>query len=136
MLQDHFIVFPAVKIPDIVAAKHNGKTMLRIPFLKVSECINGIARPGQLKFNIAGYNFRIIRCCHFNHIIPVILIGKLVVGLEWVLRGNDHPDLFKIRKIEYMIGNDQMSLVYRIERTKKKRDIHNRSLSLPGMASY
>ena len=84
------------------------------------QCEDCIGGNREVKFGIADTHFVIVVYGQTHHLQPV-MVGKEGLALfKWVLRRHNKPYFFQRGMGEHGVGNDQMSDVDGIERTKKK----------------
>src|SRR5690606_37549274 len=70
-----------------------------------------------------------------DEVQSVKVVGQIGSFLERILRRNDQPNLIKIGPVCYVIGNDHMPGMYRVERTKKQANCHKIYFTITGITS-
>ncbi len=54
----------------------------------------------------------------------IVLIEQAVVGLEWVLRGNNEPELFRQTEVKDVTGDDKVPDMNGVEGAEIERNTH------------
>src|SRR5690606_38072342 len=124
VVQDRLMIFPLVKVGEIVRTQKNAKLMLRILLAEVGERVDRVARLRHAKLHVAGSEMVMIRDRQLHHPEPVKFVDQRLLLFEGILRTHHKPDLIEIRPVVERICNDKVTDMDRIEASEEQPYLH------------
>jgi len=118
--EENVVIFPLGERTQVVTAHDEDKLAVGVFFPQVDECVNGIGRDGQGKFDIADVEFGIVFGGQAGQVKAVVVIGERGLFFEGIAGGDDQPHLFQVGSCGHVLGDDEVAGVDGIEGTEKQ----------------
>ena len=116
--QDDLMIFPFVKIPEIILPHDQCKLEVRVFFRQHGQGIHRIIRLWQTEFHIGGFESRIALRGPVHQFEPVPVIESGLFIFKGVMRCYHQPDLIQVTVLCHMVSNDQMAYMDRVKGAK------------------
>lgn len=121
---NHFRILPFMQVLETVASHDDTEFMFGMFLGQPGQGVYCIRGFGQVELNIGGPDPVIVFRGHPYQVETVKFIEQAGFLFEWVLRRYHKPDLFNIRFVQYMVGNDEVGDMHRVERTEIQANFH------------
>src|SRR5690606_10357164 len=82
--------------------------------------MDGVTRFGKVEFNVRDVEFVIVGNGSLDHIVPIKFMKQSLGRLKRVLRGHHEPHLVEVGRFNHDVGDNEMSDVDGIERSKEQ----------------
>jgi hypothetical protein len=117
-------IFPFGKIHQAVCSHQDREAVGREFFLEIGHRVNCIGGAWKMELYIADPDILFPFHRELGQVEALVFVEQVPAGLKGILRGNNQPDLVKVRILDHVAGDDAMAYMDGVERAEIETNFH------------